>query len=116
MPRTGRPKIEINQDIFEGLCRIHCTKEEICGVLDVSEPTLRRWVKRTYQGQTFDAVSTQKAQSGKASLRRAQLRLAESGNATMLIWCGKQYLGQRDHTVNYNIDVGRLDDEQLERI
>lgn len=30
------------------------------------------------------------------SLRRAQMKLAESGNATMLIWCGKQYLGQTD--------------------
>lgn len=27
-------------------------------------------------------------------LRRAQLRLAMDGNVTMLIWLGKQYLGQ----------------------
>lgn len=28
--------------------------------------------------------------------RRAQIRLAMDGNATMLIWLGKQYLGPAD--------------------
>lgn len=32
----------------------------------------------------------------KKSLRRKQIERAESGNATMLIWLGKQLLGQRD--------------------
>jgi hypothetical protein len=31
------------------------------------------------------------------SLRRAQFRAAENGNATMLIWLRKQWLGQRDN-------------------
>lgn len=30
------------------------------------------------------------------SLRRQQIALAEKGNATMLIWLGKQLLGQSD--------------------
>ena len=30
------------------------------------------------------------------SLRRAQIRSALSGNSTMLVWLGKQYLGQSD--------------------
>ena len=30
------------------------------------------------------------------SLRRSQFKLAEK-NATMAIWLGKQYLGQRNH-------------------
>jgi hypothetical protein len=30
------------------------------------------------------------------SLRRKQVQLAEEGNPTMLIWLGKQLLGQRD--------------------
>ena len=35
---------------------------------------------------------------GQISVRRAQMRLLESGNATMGIWLGKQLLGQRDVT------------------
>jgi hypothetical protein len=34
------------------------------------------------------------------SLRRTQIREAKKGNATMLIWLGKQYLGQSDTTID----------------
>jgi len=116
MPRTGRPRIEIKQDLFEGLARILCTKDEICGILNVSEPTLRRWVHKTYKGQTFDAVQKAIGDQGRMSLRRAQMRLAESGNATMLIWLGKQHLNQRDEVRNYNFDLSNATDEQLDRL
>jgi hypothetical protein len=51
------------------------------------------------------------AQTGKASLRRMQFKAAEDGNVTMLIWLGKQFLGQKDQrhidgetrNVNWNI-------------
>lgn len=33
---------------------------------------------------------------GRMSLRRHQWRALEEGNSTMLVWLGKQYLGQRD--------------------
>ena len=33
---------------------------------------------------------------GKTSLRRMQWEKAQSGNTTMLIWLGKQMLGQKD--------------------
>lgn len=32
----------------------------------------------------------------KISLRRKQIQLADDGDRTMLIWLGKQHLGQRD--------------------
>ena len=33
MAKTGRPKIEIDQKQFEGLCAIFCTEEEIAEML-----------------------------------------------------------------------------------
>ena len=33
---------------------------------------------------------------GRLSVRRAQMKLLESGNVVMAIWLGKQLLGQRD--------------------
>jgi len=90
--------------LFEGLCRIQCTKREICGVLSVTESTLLRWVKRNYGGATFDTIHEKHSDVGKMSLRRAQMKAAEAGNAAMLIWLGKQLLDQKDlsrfeHTV-----------------
>ena len=90
----SRPRIEIDQTTFEKLCGIQCTLEEIAGVLGCSEDTVERWCKRTY-GETFAETYKKHSAKGKMSLRRYQFRLAEK-NATMAIWLGKQYLGQKD--------------------
>ena len=84
--KTGRPKKEIDQNLFKKLCGIFCTLEEIAGMFDCSEDTIERWCKRTY-GETL----------GKISLRRSQFRLAEK-SAAMAIFLGKNYLGQTDRT------------------
>lgn len=94
MPRTGRPKKEIDQRQFENMCIIQCTEEEICMVLGVSDETLNKWCKKTY-GMTFLEVFRQKRSGGKASLRRKQWNLADK-NPSMAIWLGKVYLDQRE--------------------
>ena len=96
--KMGRPKKIIDQKQFEELCHIQCTQEEICAVLNVDEATLIKWCKETY-GVTFSKVFEQKRKGGKTSLRRKQWNLADT-NATMAIWLGKQFLGQKD-----NIDI-----------
>lgn len=102
MARTGRPRKEINQKLFENLCGIQCTEAEICAALECCEDTLNAWCKRTYK-TTFSETYKSKSQLGKSSLRRAQFRLAEK-NASMAIWLGKQYLGQKD-IVEQNINA-----------
>ena len=44
----------------------------------------------------FCEVFKKHSAGGKSSLRRQQFALAMKGNAAMLIWLGKQYLGQAD--------------------
>lgn len=95
MAKMGRPKKEIDRTQFEKLCSIQCTEEEICGFFDVTDKTLCRWCKENYDGRTFSEVFKEKRGLGKISLRRSQWKLAEH-NATMAIFLGKQYLGQRD--------------------
>ena len=91
----GRPRKEIDQKSFEKLCEMQCTKEEICGYFECSPKTLDAWCKRTYKA-TFSLVFSQKRSGGKISLRRAQFQSALSGNSRMLIWLGRQYLGQTE--------------------
>ncbi len=95
--KNGRPRAKIDQKQFETLCFYQCTKLEICGVLGVTDKTLERWVKETYNAG-FSEVFKQKRQYGLMSLRRSQFKLAEK-NATMGIWLGKQYLDQRDRDI-----------------
>jgi hypothetical protein len=94
--KTGhRPKIEIDWDLFENLCRIQCTLEEMTGFLKCSEDTIERAVKRQYKKPFADIVKNLKA-DGRASLRRTQWVAAMKGNTAMQIWLGKQHLDQRD--------------------
>lgn len=94
MAKMGRPRKEINKDEFEKLCGIMCTKEEIANIFDCSEDTIERWCKRTYNS-TFAVAFKKYSADGKASLRRTQFKLAEK-SATMAIFLGKNYLGQKD--------------------
>ena len=46
----------------------------------------------------FSEVMNRGRAKGRISVRRAQMKLLESGNGTMGVWLGKQLLGQRDVT------------------
>jgi hypothetical protein len=92
--KGGRPKKEIDQDQFEKLCEWQCTQSEICEWFGITDKTLTRWCKETY-GVGFSEVFKVKRQKGLISLRRSQFELAKK-NATLSIWLGKQYLGQRN--------------------
>ena len=94
---TGRPQKEIDKKIFENLCGLQCTLEEIAGVFDCSVDTIERWCKREYR-ETFAEVYKKHSAKGKTSLRRTQFKLAEK-SAAMAIFLGKNYLGQKDNII-----------------
>jgi hypothetical protein len=91
----GRPRIEIDWDLFESLCKIQCTLKEIAGIMKCSEDTIERAAKKKY-GETFAEVFDRFSSGGKASLRRLQWKAAQAGNVSMLKWLGIQYLNQSD--------------------
>ena len=108
----ARPRKEIDQKQFENLCGLQCTLEEICGWFGVTDKTLNSWCKRTYS-ESFSEVFRQKRSMGKISLRRSQWRLAEK-NASMAIWLGKQYLGQKD-IVEVGVEKDNVQDDALSK-
>ena len=90
MPR-GRPKKQINEKTVANLASIFCTKDEIASVVECSVETLNR--------RFGDAIRNGR-NKGKASLRRKQWECAQNGNQHMLMFFGKQYLGQSDKIEN----------------
>jgi len=106
---NGRPKKVIDYELVERLSMIQCTQEEIAGSLKISVRTLQR-------NEKFCRIYKNGIENGKKSLRRMQWDAAGKGNTTMLIWLGKQYLGQRepvqviDATVNTEEIKGLRDD------
>jgi hypothetical protein len=91
-PKRGRPKKFVDLELVEKLAHIQCTHSEIASTLGVSVDTLTR-------NRHFAETYKRGAEGGRKSLRRMQFESANKGNVTMMIWLGKQYLGQSDqHT------------------
>ncbi len=94
----GRPKIEWRDkefSTFEALCGIHCTEQDICSVMNVTDKTLNKILKKKYK-MNFSECFKRFSANGRISLRKKQFEVAKAGNVTMLIWLGKQHLGQAD--------------------
>jgi hypothetical protein len=97
---AGRPKLIIDPNRVYELSSLGCTNKEIGHALGCSDDTLEhRFLAELRRGRG----------DLKEKLRAAQVKLALAGNVTMLIWLGKQYLGQSD-TQQTNVDV-KLDNK-----
>lgn len=96
--KRGRPRKVLNADgidAVEKLAGVMCTDAEIATFLDTTVDTLNNKQNR----ENFQNAKLRGQDKGRASLRRAQFKSANNGNSSMLIWLGKQYLGQKDEQV-----------------
>jgi len=89
----GRPRLEFDLKLVEDLGKIQSTHSELAAVLGCSLDTVKDRLKNDSE---FSTAYEKGLENGKSSLRRIQWKSALSGNTTMQIWLGKQYLGQRD--------------------
>jgi AraC-like DNA-binding protein len=119
---TGRKRIEVDFKKIDALCAVFCNCKEIVSVLNsfdinVSYDTVERRVKEQF-GVTFAEYVEQKQMAfAKPKLRKAQLDCALGGNATMLIWLGKQYLGQTEkQEINVTGDMSAEISEKINQI
>ncbi len=89
---VGRSKTVIPEEEFLKLARLHSSWKEISDFYDVPVGTLRDNFADLYKKGTVDT---------KQRLRKAQLDLAiNKHDRVMLIWLGKQILGQSDVPIN----------------
>jgi len=93
-PGAGRKAVNIDLDELEKLCSLGCTDEELAAWFGVSTRTIENRRKHP----EFAEVMQRGRAKGRISVRRAQMKLLEAGNAAMGVWLGKQLLGQRDVT------------------
>jgi hypothetical protein len=85
---VGRDKKVIPPQEVYKLAQMGCKDTEICDWFGIDGNTLR---------YNFSVELIKGRESLKQSLRSAQIRLALSGNATLLIWLGKNILGQSEN-------------------
>lgn len=88
---VGRDKKVIPPEEVFKLAAIGSKDREIAEWFGIDEDTLR---------YNFTPELIKGRENLKQSLRRAQIKLALSGNATMLIWLGKNILGQSENPID----------------
>ncbi len=84
----ARPKkYNIDTEQVEKLASFGCTNIEIGSFFGCSPDLLEK---------SYSEFLTKGRDKGKIRLRQLQWKAAENGSHTMLIWLGKQILGQQD--------------------
>ena len=96
----ARPRKGIDLELVEKLAVMHCTNTEIASVVgcDVTLLSKPRYIDAIQRGKD----------RGKMTLRRKQYEMAMNGNCVMLIWLGKQILGQMERT---HIAIEKIPDD-----
>ena len=114
--KGGRPLFEVDYKKLENLCAIFCTGKECASVLGCHYDTLAKKVKEK-TALSFPDYFKRNSAPGRVSLREKQFEAAHDGNVTMMIWLGKQILGQKDKSYNEIEDktpeVKNMTDEEL---
>ena len=92
----SRPQAEINWDIVAEYLEAGCSGAEIAAMLGISAHTLYDRCL-TDNGIMFSEYSQQKREKGDLILKKVQFEAAiKDKDRSMLIWLGKQRLGQKE--------------------
>ncbi len=105
---VGRDKTVVPPNEVEHLASLGCTDKDIAEYFGVSESSLR------YNLSVFLIKGRHQL---KVSLRQKQLQVALEGNPTMLIWLGRNVLGQNETPINNDDNkVLPFTDDELDEI
>lgn len=93
----------IEEITIQKLSSYGLTNKEIAEALGYDDNTLKR---------NYEIFLIKGRANLKERLKRKQISVAMQGNVTMLIWLGKQYLGQADkieESGDYNVKIERTE-------
>lgn len=100
----GKPRACISPEEVYELAKLHCTLDEMAKWFKIPLQTLQiNFADEIAQGREY----------GKQRLRRKQFEVAMEGNPTMLIWLGKNMLGQSDQPVNNDDTIEEMEFEVI---
>ena len=107
----ARPSKDLENMEFDGWDQldaliIWASQEYCCEKLGVNTDTLTRKIKEAH-GMGFAEYKRKRQEPMRINLLKKQYDVAMSGNVSMLIWLGKQHLGQSDKAENA-IDISKI--------
>lgn len=109
----ARPRLEIDQNQLESLCRLNPTLKDCAAFFKCSEDTIENRSKE-FGYDSFSDLRNKNMVHTRLSLVRGAVKKAENGDNTMLIFCLKNLCGWADkQEVNQNqtisIDIDKED-------
>jgi hypothetical protein len=122
----GRKPVPVDLEQLEKLAAMHCTHAEVAAWFSRPGATIsQQAISRKFQREPFKSTWAIGWAKGSISLRRKQKQMADDGDKTMLIWLGKQWLGQSDRqavevsgreggAIQHEHDYSKLSDAELE--
>ena len=103
MARPKKHNLETQK--IEQLAGFGCTNIEIASFFGCDESLLRK---------SYSEFLAKGREKGKIRLRQMQWKAAERGNTAMLIWLGKQMLGQTDkQEISMSKPIDEINFEEL---
>ena len=103
----GRKKLDISEETVAAMAFAGSPTVEIAEFHGCDEGTIRK---------RFSEILTKGRASRRIKLRQAQWKVAIGGNVTMLIFLGKQELGQKDAVELTSFDLAGMNEEQLRAV
>lgn len=97
---------------LEKLAAMHCTQQEVGSWFGCTQQAVS---KRLARDAPLAEAWQRGWDKGSISLRRAQFEAAQAGDRTMMIWLGKQWLGQADKIETRHLTLDAIE-EELQRI
>lgn len=98
--KTGRKKTDVSPRVVQAMASVGATDQEIADFCGCAASTIT---------SRFRGILTKARINMRTKLRRAQYKLALSGNATMQIWLGKQILGQHEPVAESKAEISGKD-------
>ena len=110
----ARPEKPFDWSKLDAILQYGALLSDASDIMGVSEDTILRKVKKNF-GMDFATYKLKKMSKVRIGLARKQIEVAMSGNVAMLIWLGKQMLGQSDKnenesSIDYKIKIEKVEE------
>lgn len=93
--KRGPMPMEIDWNMLDAILQFKSPLRDAAEILGCSEDTIQNRIREKFD-MTFMEYRDLKMSKVRYNLSMKQYEIAKNGNVTMLIWLGKQWLGQKE--------------------
>lgn len=116
--KAGRPRLEIDKEQLEALCRLNPTLKDTAAFFKCSQATIDRYCKE-FGYNDFEDCRQKNMVHTRLNVVRKALKMVEDGNPAMVIFALKNLCNWSDRTemmIDANLNVKVMTDYELKKL